>query len=348
MLDTDKVIRISEVVIRILYRRFDNFPEDANKNRNAPFHKAFLNAFSDKLEDFVTNIPYFISLSSWLHGLNTTLGQTFFESVSHILSDGSKREYTSKRSGNLLISQYQKQAISEIITDLSNGNEKPNLERENRLLFNNKDVADTDSLGFSADVFIEEEDEIIAIELKAVRPNSGEVRGEKQKILEGKAALSRLFPDKEIKFFIGFPFDPTSEGYDTKYNKKRFMSSIINMQKYFAEEEVLLSAELWDYLSGEKNTMEQILTIINSIATTEFIEIYEYVNNNDNRNTDKYKLYLQTWNMYRELFIVNNISKIEGKLNSKYKRIYNQPVFKNGEYNINRFITISNLIREIV
>lgn len=299
MLDTDKVIRISEVVIRILYRRFDNFPEDANKNRNAPFHKAFLNAFSDKLEDFVTNIPYFISLSSWLHGLNTTLGQTFFESVSHILSDGSKREYTSKRSGNLLISQYQKQAISEIITDLSNGNEKPNLERENRLLFNNKDVADTDSLGFSADVFIEEEDEIIAIELKAVRPNSGEVRGEKQKILEGKAALSRLFPDKEIKFFIGFPFDPTNEGYDTKYNKKRFMSSIINMQKYFAEEEVLLSAELWDYLSGEKNTMEQILTIINSIATTEFMEIYEYVNNNDNRNTDKYKLYLQTWNMYR-------------------------------------------------
>jgi len=345
MLDTDRVIRISEVVIKILYRRFDNFPEDANRNRNAPFHKAFLNAFSDKLEDFVTNIPYFISLSSWLHGLNTTLGQTFFESVSHILSDGSKREYTSKRSGNLLISQYQKQLISEIITDLSNGNEKPNLEKENRFLFNNKGVADTDSLGFSADVFIEEEDEIIAIELKAVHPNSGEVRGEKQKILEGKAALSRLFPDKEIKFFIGFPFDPTS---DTEYNKKRFMSSIINMDKFFDAEEVLLSSELWDYLSGEKNTMEQILSIINSIATTEFMEIYEYINNNDNRNTDKYQQYLRTWNMNRELFLVNNFSKIKEQLDSKYKRIYNQPVFKNGEYNLNRFITLSNLIREVM
>jgi hypothetical protein len=348
MLDTDRVIRISEVVIKILYRRFDNFPEDANRNRNAPFHKAFLNAFSDKLEDFVTNIPYFISLSSWLHGLNTTLGQTFFESVSHILSDGSKREYTSKRSGNLLISQYQKQLISEIITDLSNGNEKPNLEKENRFLFNNKGVADTDSLGFSADVFIEEEDEIIAIELKAVHPNSGEVRGEKQKILEGKAALSRLFPDKEIKFFIGFPFDPTSEGRDTEYNKKRFMSSIINMDKFFDAEEVLLSSELWDYLSGEKNTMEQILSIINSIATTEFMEIYEYINNNDNRNTDKYQQYLRTWNMNRELFLVNNFSKIKEQLDSKYKRIYNQPVFKNGEYNLNRFITLSNLIREVM
>ena len=89
------------------------------------------------------------------------------------------------------------------------------------------------------------------------------------------------------------------------------------MEKYFAEEEVLLSSELWNYLSGEMNTMEQILSIINAIATTKFMEIYEYINYNDNRNTDKYKLYLQTWNMYQELFIVSNISKVEEKLNSK-------------------------------
>ena len=110
----------------------------------------------------------------------------------------------------------------------------------------------------------------------------------------------------------------------------------------------MLSSELWDYLSGEKNTMEQILSIINSIATTEFMEIYEYINNNDNRNTDKYQQYLRTWNMNRELFLVNNFSKIKEQLDSKYKRIYNQPVFKNGEYNLNRFITLSNLIREVM
>lgn len=345
MIDDTKE-KISEIVIKILYRRFDNFPEDANKNRNAPFHKAFLNAFSDKLEAYVTNIPYFISLSSWLHGLNTTLGQTFFESVAHILSDGSKREYTSKRSGNLHISQYQKQVISEIITDLGNGNVNPCLKRENEFLFNADGIADVDSMGFSADVFIEEEDEIIAIELKAVRPNSGEIRGEKQKILEGKAALSRLFPNKKVNFFIGFPFDPTSEEIDTEFNKKRFMSSIINMGKYFAEDEVLLSSELWDFLSGEKNTMEQILTIINSVATTKFMETYKYINNNDNRNTNKYKQNLLKWNMSRELFIVNNISKVEEYMNSKYKRIHNQPIFKNGEYNINRYIALSDLIRE--
>ncbi len=92
--------------------------------------------------------------------------------------------------------------------------------------------------------------------------------------------------------------------------------------------------------------MEQILSIINSVATTKFMEIYEYINNNDKRNTNKYKQYLMNWNMNRELFIVNNISKVEKYMDSKYKRIHNQPIFKNGEYNINRYIALNELIRE--
>ena len=93
--------KIATEVIRTLVTRFDNFPEDASNNRNAPFHKAFLSAFADKLEENVSDIPFFISLSSWMHGLNTNLGQTFFENVAHHVSQGEKREYTSKRLGNL-------------------------------------------------------------------------------------------------------------------------------------------------------------------------------------------------------------------------------------------------------
>jgi len=89
--------KIAIQVIRTLVARFDNFPEDAANNRNAPFHEAFLSAFSNKLEKNVSDIPFFISLSSWMHGLNTTLGQTFFENVAHHVSQGEKREYTSKR-----------------------------------------------------------------------------------------------------------------------------------------------------------------------------------------------------------------------------------------------------------
>ncbi|MDB5227805.1 MAG: Type site-specific deoxyribonuclease [Bacteroidota bacterium] len=87
--------KISIEVIKVLVTRFESFPEDASGNRNAPFHAAFLNAFADKLDGKVPDTPFFISMSSWLHGLNTTLGQVFFEKVAHHLSNGEKREYTS-------------------------------------------------------------------------------------------------------------------------------------------------------------------------------------------------------------------------------------------------------------
>ena len=121
-----KIQPIALEVIRVLKTRFDNFPEDTQSNRNAPFHEAFLNAFKDKIEKYVDNVPYFISLASWLHGLNTTLGQSFFENVAHILSNGEKRTFKSCK-----ITAKQQNAILEIITDLKNGQREPNLDEEN-------------------------------------------------------------------------------------------------------------------------------------------------------------------------------------------------------------------------
>ena len=181
--------KISLEVIKTLVTRFDNFPEDASNNRNAPFHESFLKAFSDKLNGKVSDIPFFISLSSWLHGLNTTLGQTFFENVAHHLSNGEKREYTSGRLGNLPIKQSQRDHVAQIIADLSNTTLTPSLNSENALLFAQHSDTEINAMDFSVDVFIEDATSIIAIELKSVKPNSGEMKGEKQKILEGKAAL---------------------------------------------------------------------------------------------------------------------------------------------------------------
>ncbi len=77
--------QISIEVIKTLVTMFENFPEDASNNRNAPFHGSFLKEFSDKLNENVSISPFFISLSSWLQGLNTTVGQVFFKNVSHNL-----------------------------------------------------------------------------------------------------------------------------------------------------------------------------------------------------------------------------------------------------------------------
>ena len=144
--------------------------------------------------------------------------------------------------------------VANIISELYNGVCFPDTAREEERLFAAEGRDEVEATGFSADVYYETADEIVAIELKSVKPNSGEMRGEKKKILEGKAALKRLHPDKAVKFYVGFPFDPTVEGVE--YNKERFCSTVINLRKSFALNEILLAGELWDMLSGESGTMQ--------------------------------------------------------------------------------------------
>lgn len=341
--------RISIEVIKTLVSRFESFPEDASNNRNAPFHDAFLKAFSDKLEGKVTDTPFFISLSSWLQGLNTTLGQTFFENVAHILSNGEKREYTSKKIGNKPITQTQRNHISQIIADLSNSTSTPNLVSENALLFANYSTPEINAMDFSADVFYEDADSVTAIELKSVKPNSGEMKGEKLKILEGKAALYKMFPGKNINFYIGFPFDPTvnpSVESVTSYNKTRFLGSIINMNKFFAPNETLVANELWDFLSGQENTMEEILEIINIISTTAFIDKFKLLVDDSQKETQEYLDLLVEWSLHSEIELNTNrtiiLENIEG--NTSLTRIFNKKSFDiKGSFNWDKYFALKNL-----
>ncbi|MFH1049183.1 MAG: TdeIII family type II restriction endonuclease [Patescibacteria group bacterium] len=198
-------------------------------------------------------------MASWLHGLNTSLG-TGFENISHILSNGYKRKFTGIY--KLKVKATQSFQIENIIRDLKSDTRLPNLSRENNLIFGYQNTdQEVDSLPFTADTYFERGNEIIAIELKSVRPNSGEGHGEKQKILYGKAALKLQNPNKNIKFFIGFPFDPTSEE-PAGHNKERFFDYLIEFKKFFAHEEVLIADELWDFLSGDRGTMDSILNVI--------------------------------------------------------------------------------------
>lgn len=48
---------------------------------------------------------------------------------------------------------------------------------------------------------------------------------DKQKVLEAKAALLNEYPSKRIRYFMGIPFDPTSEN-KTQYDKK--MKRLLN------------------------------------------------------------------------------------------------------------------------
>lgn len=258
-LNDDQKNRISEVVKDILLRRIDNFPKFDALIRNAPFHTALLKCFKDRFKSLNIKTPYLVAIASWLHGLNTSLG-TGFENISHILSGGYKRKFSG--SYTLKVKKGQANNIENIIRDLKAGTHLPNVKREDELILKfNVGEQEIESLPFTVDTYIDKSDEIIAIELKSVRPNSGEGRGEKQKILYGKASLKLQNKSKKIRFLMGFPFDPTSIS-PTGHDKERFFNYLVEFKKFFAYGEVLIASELWDFLSGTQNTMEQILDVI--------------------------------------------------------------------------------------
>jgi ribosomal protein S8 len=120
------------------------------------------------------------------------------------------------------------------------------------------------------------------------------------------------------------------------------------MTKYFAPNETLIASELWDSLSGETNTMEQILEIINIISTTKFLEKYQVINDNDLRNENRYIEILREWNLYSEIELINNdpLIRERTKIDKKSIRLYNQKPFKNkGVYNTDRYNALANLIQ---
>ena len=331
MIDNRKKELIAQTVIKILYSRFKSFPSSGSANRNAPFHEAFLDAFADKLRGRVNNVADYISLSSWMHGLNTTLGESFFESVAHILCDGIKKEFEQKQ-----IYAKQVSEIANIMADLKNSNKSPDLIRENGIINNARNGNTQTASNFTVDCFYETDTKVVAIELKSVRPNSGEMRGEKQKILQAKAVLKELYPNKEIKYYFGFPFDPTSST-DAGYDKTRFINYLVEASKFIDPSEMLLADELWSFLLGVKSgVMSELLNIINTIATPQFMEKYEAIQD----KTVGYENILNEWFLESERFIFDHTDKIP----DTYKRIARQSIFKtDGSYNERRFELYSYL-----
>jgi hypothetical protein len=334
--------KISIEVIKTLLASFDELPQDVAHLENVPFHDMFLRASHIEIDKRVYDYPYTINL----HRLSESLCYSFFEKVAHILCDGEKREYTSKKLGNIQISQQQKDHVTKIITELSNKTAMPNLVEENAQVFQKNEPAQVNAIDFSADVFFEKDNDIFAIEIKTVKPNSGGSMVEKQKILEGKAALYRLFPNKQIHFYLGFPFDPTVNPETdpvTSSDKIRFSRSIVNLVKFFDQQEILLADDLWNFLSGEKDTMQQILDIINTIATPSFMSEYRLLNDCFKRRADEYAALLLQWNLFSEHALIEKDEHVRKaiKNNKKLQNTYLKlPFDSQGKYQWERFYTL--------
>ena len=121
------------------------------------------------------------------------------------------------------------------------------------------------------------------------------------------------------------------------------------MNKFFAPNETLVASELWDFLSGEENTMEEILDIINTISTTSFIDKFKLLNDDKKIGTVEYVTQLAEWNLISEIELntnkLNILEKIRG--NTKLTRIFNKKSFDvKGNYNWDKYNGLRKLLEQ--
>ena len=349
MMNENKKQMIAFEAIKILKSRYDSFPDNTTAVRNAPFHKAFLRAFESRFDELHTNSDALLNVSSWIHGLNTTLGQSFFEGVAHNLCEGDKKSFPGSE---YKLFAEQERVISEHMTDLKNGTIVPDTDQEDEMLRDSATGKLVVGANFTADCFFEDEEKIVAIELKSVRPNSGETRGEKQKILKAKAALRHYYSSvpgcehKSVYYFFGFPFDPTAPT-DTGSNKENFMENMIEFSKFCAPEDILLADELWSFLSGEPNTMAEILNIIKDISDASFSDDFSFLCSAHSIQSDpkRYRRIVSKWHLCEEVKFVDRWNDIDASTQRdiiKYKNA--SPFGEDGRYNEKRMTALRDYL----
>jgi len=335
--------KIACLIIEMIWNRFIDIPFFDSKDNPSVFQDSFIKNFNLSNEQSSSETPDKLNNVIQTFYLSKIADIVFFERTAQILCDGEKRKFK-----NLTINTTQQSAVNEIISSLKNNNSKPNLIRENELIFSELGKASNSIPNFDADVYYEDGNNIVIIEIKTVKPNSGIFKVEKEKILLAKAALKNLHPKKNVYYYLAFPFDPLNkEKYG--YDKERFFSYSIDFKKFFDSDEVLLADEFWNFLSGEKETMQDILAIINYISTPDFMTKYNFINDSNNLISDEkiYKELLQQWFLKKELQVVDN-RKTLLELSQKDKKIIkllNQNLFDTeGKYKEDR---INSLIQSL-
>lgn len=99
--------------------------------------------------------------------------------------------------------------------------------------------------------------------------------------------------------------------------------------------------------SGQQNTMEEILAIINTVSTTSFLEKFQFLSDGANRMKPAYLTQLTEWHLYSEIELISNNATIIRKIanNKVLTRIYNKnSLDSKGNYSWDRYNELRPLL----
>ncbi|MBM4398734.1 MAG: TdeIII family type II restriction endonuclease [Candidatus Cloacimonetes bacterium] len=251
-MDKNQINTIESILKESLRYKFQNYnPEPAVK----PFHTRLLG--KDRL-----------ALYSFIQSLLSSFGTSFYEPVAkEIGSVHFQFAYLHQVSGNRISSEAHK-VIQTIMDKLSVASTTPNKPYEIEA------IRKVCTLGEMTDVkptkidlkLVSKKGTIYLIDLKTVKPNSGEFKGYKRTLLEWVAVTLATNPKADVQTLLAIPYNP----YEPEPYNRWTIRGMLDL-----EYELKVAEEFWDFLGGD-GAYQDLLDIFERVGIELRPEIDDY------------------------------------------------------------------------
>ena len=217
---------IKELLLDKTRTKLKNYNPETNAT---PFHHKLLG--KDRM-----------ALFSFIHSINTMLGQSIFEQIGVIISKSNitHAKGAHKLTGHISIDVVR--TIDRIMRTLRDASRVPNKAQETDEILA---VANTGEMGKelkkNVDLYIENDDKIICYEIKTAKPNIDVFERSKIKLLEWIALHGTSGITKDIHTRIAIPYNP----YEPKSYNRWTLQGLFDL-----DEELRVGQAFWDELGG--------------------------------------------------------------------------------------------------
>lgn len=226
------------------------------------------NLLSKKIEDKLkryaretTSMPFLsrlvqdsekVAAYSFIHSIATTLGMSIYEDVSVIIARRKADECFRNYGIGGVLSKKQKSVISNIITELRNGERKADIRKEIKEVLASPSAGGTyHKEGNIVDFYMIRNGKEYYFEIKTVKPNIDVFTKSKAKLLEWVARRR-----KTINVYLAFPYNPYAPEPYARFTMQNMMDH---------PNDFLVGEEYWNFLGG-KDTYSELLEVFDAVG----------------------------------------------------------------------------------
>lgn len=193
-----------------------------------------------------------MALYSFIHSVNTMLGQSIFEKVAEVIAIPNFDRAESQYNFEGYLSDKAVLEIDNIMLHLRSAKLQADESTENERI---RLAANQGTLGkirkTRADLFVHKKDIEHYFEIKTVKPNIDVFTRTKEKLLQWKSMRYSINQRIKVKAYICIPYNPEAPNPYSRWTLQGL---------YDLKNEVLVAEEFWDFLGG-RGTYEELLDI---------------------------------------------------------------------------------------